>query len=255
MAVRQSPVGRRRTHAIMQFLNLTLDTPAENLALDEALLLSAESGAQSGELLRLWEPREFMVVLGSSSRVLDEVRLPTCRQRCIEVLRRSSGGAAILAGPGSLMYALILDRRQRPELRGIDTTHQWVLDTLAAAIGGRVSGVARRGISDLALRERKFSGNSLRVRRDWLLYHGTLLYSFPLRLLDACLGTPPRQPAYRAGRRHSHFVMNLPLDGTTLRETVRAAFECNDPLATWPRELTIQLAAEKFGNSDWTYRL
>jgi lipoate---protein ligase len=239
----------------MQFLDLTLDTPAENLALDEALLLAAESGSHEGELLRLWEPREFMVVLGSSSHILDEVRLPTCRQRRIEVLRRTSGGAAILAGPGSLMYALILDRRQRPELRGIDTTHQWVLERLAAAIGRIVPSVERRGTSDLAVRERKFSGNSLRVRRDWLLYHGTLLYSFPLRLLDACLGTPPRQPAYRSGRRHSHFVINLPLDAKTLRETVRSAFDAGEPPATWPQDLTAELAAEKFGNPDWAYRL
>jgi lipoate-protein ligase A len=239
----------------MQFLDLTLDTPAENLALDEALLLAAESGAQAGEVLRLWEPREFMVVLGSSSHVLDEVRMATCRQRRIEVLRRSSGGAAIIAGPGSLMYALVLDRRNRPELRGVDTAHQWVLETLAAALGCLVPGVARRGISDLTLRERKFSGNSLRVRRDWLLYHGTLLYSFPLRLLDACLGTPPRQPAYRAGRRHSHFVMNLPLDAKTLREAVRSAFDAGEPPAAWPQELTTRLATEKFGDADWAYRL
>jgi lipoate-protein ligase A len=153
------------------------------------------------------------------------------------------------------MYALIFDRRRRPELRGVDSTHQWVLETLAAALDRVAPGVARRGISDLALRERKFSGNSLRVRRDWLLYHGTLLYSLPLRLLDACLGTPPRQPAYRAGRRHSHFVMNLPLDAKTLRETVRSAFDGREPLPAWPQELTAKLAAEKFGNSDWTYRL
>jgi lipoate-protein ligase A len=153
------------------------------------------------------------------------------------------------------MYALVLDRRTRPELRGVDTTHRWVLETLAAAIGRHVPGVVRRGISDLAVRERKFSGNSLRVRRDWLLYHGTLLYSFPLRLLDACLGAPPRQPAYRAGRRHSHFVINLPLDAKTLRETVRSAFDGNEPLTTWPQELTTKLAQEKFGTADWAYRL
>lgn len=268
----------------MQLLDLTLDTPAANLALDEALLIDAESSAAEGEkqphvagesrigiageatrrdraglldgeILRLWEPREFMAVLGSSSRILDEVILPTCRQRHIEVLRRSSGGAAILAGPGSLMYALVLDRRRRPELRGIDTTHAWVLEKLVAAIGRIVPGVGRRGTSDLALRERKFSGNSLRVRRHWLLYHGTLLYGFPLRLLDACLGTPPRQPVYRAGRRHSHFVINLPMDSTTLRRAVYSAFDCEGTTTAWPQELTARLAAEKFGNSDWTNRL
>jgi lipoate-protein ligase A len=274
------PVNRLASAAnarIMQLLDLTLDTPAANLALDEALLLAAEAdslpaknGGESpdqtaveptaaaaekhGEILRIWEPREFMVVVGSSSRIAEEVIVPTCRERRIEVLRRPSGGAAVLTGPGSLMYALVLDRRNRPEMRGVDSTHAWVLGRLAAAIGREIPGVARRGICDLALRERKFSGNSLRVRRDWLLYHGTLLYGFPLRLLDACLGTPPRQPAYRAGRRHSHFVMNLPLDAATLRAALCEAFEATEPTAAWPQELTAHLAAQKFSDDGWTNR-
>lgn len=262
----------------MQFLDLTLDSPAANLALDEALLASAEAAAEAEpaatqarsvsdgapptavgssprEILRLWEPREFMVVVGSSSRLADEVHLGVCHERHIEVLRRSSGGAAILTGPGSLMYALVLDRRKRPELRGIDSTHAWVLGTLAAAIGQAVPGVERRGISDLAVRDRKFSGNSLRVRRHWLLYHGTLLYGFPIRMLDVCLGNPPRQPDYRLGRRHSMFVRNLHLDAATLRKTVREAFGAADPATDWPAEMTAELTAKKFGNAAWTNRL
>ena len=45
----------------MRFLELTLSSPAENLALDEALLLEAEAG-RGGEALRLWEwPRHAVV--------------------------------------------------------------------------------------------------------------------------------------------------------------------------------------------------
>jgi lipoate---protein ligase len=237
----------------MQFLDLTLDSPAENLALDEALLLAAESGAPGSEVLRIWEPREFMVVLGSSSRVADEVHEATCQQRRIEVLRRSSGGASIITGPGCLMYALVL-ARSRAELRGIDSTHRFVLERLVAALDPLVPGVIRRGTSDLVLVERKFSGNSLRVRRDWLLYHGTLLYSFPLRLIEACLGAPARQPAYRAGRGHVAFVRNLPLSASVIRTALVSTFAADEPLANWPAELTRRLTAEKFGNPTWTHR-
>ncbi len=239
----------------MLLLDLTLDSPAENLALDEALLLAAESGGLADEALRLWEPRRFMIVLGSSSRMLREVRLANVRQRRIEILRRSSGGAAVMAGPGCLMYALVLDRRRHDELRGIDTTHRFVLDRLVAALAPLVPGVTCRGTSDLAVGDRKFSGNSLRVKRDWLLYHGTLLYDFPLPLLTSCLGTPPRQPAYRDGRRHIEFVVNLPLTGSALREALATAFDARESLAAWPREATSQLAAEKYSREEWTYRL
>src|SRR5947208_2305701 len=47
----------------MHLLDLTLPTAAENLALDEALLLAAEGGGP--EVLRLWENPSYAVVLGS----------------------------------------------------------------------------------------------------------------------------------------------------------------------------------------------
>ena len=75
-----------------------------------------------------------MVVVGRSSRVAAEVRLDACRELGIPVLRRPSGGAAVVAGPGCLMYALVLSYRLRPELRVVAAAHRWVLGTLAAAL-------------------------------------------------------------------------------------------------------------------------
>jgi lipoate---protein ligase len=239
----------------MQLLELTLDTPAENLALDEALLLAAEDAGEPQETLRIWEPRQHFVVLGSSSRIAEEVQLENCRSRGIEVLRRTSGGAAIVAGPGCLMYSLVLSLEAWPELRAIDRAHCFVLNRLARAVGTLVPGVAVRGISDLAIDDRKFSGNSLRMKRSHLLYHGTLLYNFPLDLVTTCLATPPRQPAYRADRPHGLFVTNLPVESLALRLAAIEAF-CPTPSgASWPRELTAELAAEKFANDAWTMRL
>ena len=47
----------------MDFLNVSLPTLAENVALDEALLLEAEAGGPA--LLRVWEWSQFAVVLGA----------------------------------------------------------------------------------------------------------------------------------------------------------------------------------------------
>ncbi|HEY2147825.1 MAG TPA: lipoate--protein ligase family protein [Pirellulales bacterium] len=238
----------------MDLLELTLETPAENLALDEALLLAADEANEPQETLRLWESREPFVVLGSSSRIADEVRLADCKARSIVVLRRTSGGAAIVTGPGCLMYALVLSLEARPELRAIDRAHCFVLNHLARAIGTLAPGVAVRGTSDLAIGERKFSGNSLRMKRSHLLYHGTLLYGFPLELIGACLARPPREPAYRAARPHQEFITNLPLDSLALRLAVIDAFRPIPSGVDWPRRLTAQLAAEKFGRDDWIAR-
>ena len=211
----------------MRYLHLTLPSTAENLAQDEAVLDQAESTPDAPETLRVWEPREFAVVVGRSSAIAAEVRMDACRQRGIPILRRSSGGAAVVIGPGCLVYALVLSLRRRPTLRAVDAAHRFVLGTHAQALLPLVPGVACRGISDLVLGPdgQKFSGNSIRMKRDHLLYHGTLLYGFPLGLIEECLAMPPRQPEYRQGRPHRAFVTNLPLAPAVLRQALVAAWE------------------------------
>ena len=147
----------------MRYLDLTLPTAVENLALDEALLDETEASETPDETLRLWEPRQPMVVVGRSSQFGVEVRLDACRTLGIPVLRRPSGGAAIVAGPGCLMYALVLSYRLHPQLRILSEAHRWVLGTLAAALRAFAPGIKCQGTSDLAIGGRKFSGNSARL--------------------------------------------------------------------------------------------
>ena len=235
----------------MRYLELTLATAAENLALDEALLDEAEQRGRPLETLRLWEPLGPMVVVGRSSKIAEEVRLGACRKRGIPVLRRSSGGAAVVTGPGCLMYAVVLSYDLRPALRAVDLAHRFVMNTLASALKPLVPNVQYRGISDLAMGEWKFSGNSLRCRRDHLLYHGTLLYDFPLELIEACLAAPPRQPDYRRGRPHGSFVTNLPLKVAAIRAALVTVWNASEPCRNWPRETTARLVAEKYSRRQW----
>lgn len=235
----------------MRYLDLTLPTAAENLALDEALLEEAEQAGTPLETLRLWESPKPMVVVGRSSKIAAEVRLGDCRKLGIPVLRRSSGGAAVVAGPGCLMYALVLSYDLRPTLRAVDCAHRFVMSTLASALAPLVAGVCHRGISDLAIGRLKFSGNSLRCKRDHLLYHGTLLYNFPLELIEQCLAMPPRQPDYRQGRAHGSFITNLPLEPEVIRKVLVTAWDATEPLKNWPRQRTARLVAEKYSRPQW----
>jgi lipoate-protein ligase A len=247
----------------MQRFDITLPTPAQNLAFDEALLECAEEGPPHGEYLRLWESPQPIVVVGRSSRVAKEVNEPFCRQEGIPILRRSSGGAAIVTGPGCLMYALVLSYAVRPELKDITRTHAFVLQQLTKSLVpllSRAGTISCGGTSDLILRHdadvanaRKFSGNSLRVKRTHLLYHGTLLYAFDLGLLEKCLRMPGRQPEYRNARPHGEFVMNFPATRQQLVVAVITAF----PMATAPTDIlqarVDRLVAERFGNDSWNY--
>lgn len=235
----------------MQYLDLTLPTAAENLALDEALLDEAEAAATPRELLRCWELREPAAIVGRSSRVAVEVQVDACRSLGVPILRRISGGASVLAGPGCLMYSLVLSYERRPQVRLLSHAHRHVLDTLAAALRPLVPDVRCRGTSDLTMGELKFSGNSVRCRRRHLLYHGTLLYRFPLEMIERCLAMPPRMPDYRAGRPHGLFVANLPLEAEAIRQALVAAWDAHELYGDWPRERTAQLVREKYARPEW----
>ena len=119
----------------MQLLSLTLRSPAENLALDEALIENAEQTEDHPEVLRLWEPTQNFVVIGRSSSYSGEVNHDYCKENNIPVFRRVTGGAAIVTGPGCLMYGVLLDYRRRPELKMLDQAHQFVMQQMAAALG------------------------------------------------------------------------------------------------------------------------
>ena len=238
----------------MKLLDRTLDTPAENLALDEALLEQAERGEGTEEILRLWESKQPFVVLGRASRSREEVDLDRCRQLGLPVLRRCSGGASVVVGPGCLMYGVVLSYRLRPHLQRINLAHELVLDHLARALQPLAPEVRFQGTSDLTLGDRKFSGNSLRCKRSHLLYHGTLLYDFPLDLIAACLRTPPRQPEYRQTRSHASFVANLPIDGPRLRAALVTAWNATQPLTDWPQAQTEHLRTTRYERPEWNLR-
>ncbi len=239
----------------MLFLDLTLDSPQENLALDEALLLDAEEHEGPHEVVRIWESPATFVVLGSSSRYEVEANVANCQRDGVPILRRASGGAAIVTGRGCLMYAVLIDFERSPHLRLIDQAHRHVLGLLAESLSKRVAGVEHVGTSDLAIADRKFSGNSMRCKREHGLYHGTLLYDFPLACIAEYLRTPPRQPDYRRGRSHEAFVTNLSVTREELVAAVRDAFSAYEPLHTRPSDRTRQLVLEKYGRDGWTRRL
>ena len=235
----------------MQRLDLTL-SPAMNLAIDDALLESAEGSPDCCETLRLWEPESPMVVIGRSSPLSKEVNLDYCRAEGIPVFRRISGGQSIVTGPGSLMYAVLLDNRQRPELRMLDQAHRFVTTQLKQAIDSLGVPTEINGTCDLTCRGRKFSGNALRCRRNWFLYHGTiLLQNFDLDLLTRTLGQPHRQPDYREQRSHEQFVTTIPLSVEAVKEAIAKQFNAITQSQDAPRSLAQQLVASKYEDPEW----
>lgn len=235
----------------MRFLDLTLPTAAENLALDEAVLDEADASGERSECLRLWESPEVAVILGRSSQIDREANIEACGRDGVPILRRSSGGCAVVVGPGCLMYSVVLSYEQRPYLRVLDEVHRFVLGSVKLALAESTPGVALAGTSDITWEGRKFSGNSLRCKRDHLLYHGTLLYNFPLELIERYLRMPPREPDYRAGRGHTAFITNVRTEVEGLKAALRRCFSAREEVKNWPQDRMLRLMADRYGHADW----
>lgn len=229
---------------------------AEQLAIDEALLDAANEGQLTAPVVRTWQADQPAVVVGSSSRLADEVDLKACRQLRVPVLRRPSGGATVVLGPGCIMWTVVTPHAEPPP---IDAIHAAMLEPLAAALTRVGRPVSRQGTSDLTVSlpegVRKVSGNALRVRRQGVLYHGTLLDDFPLDLIGHLLQHPPREPPYRQRRSHETFLANLLLGRERIDAAVRAAFGARRDEPDWPRQRAATLVRTRYEQSAWTERL
>ena len=236
-------------------LDLSLPTPAENLACDEALLDLAEEQGGS-PVLRFWESSVPFVVLGYANKVAEEVNLKQCRELGVPVLRRCSGGGTVVQGPGCMNYAVVLSVDESPDLQSITGTNQFVMGRTRAALGRALGrAVSIEGHTDLAVGDLKFSGNAQRRKRSWLLFHGTvLLAEFELSLVPRVLRQPPRQPDYRRQRGHEDFVTRLSLNRVVVKDALRAEWKAVATSADVPLDRIRDLVANRYSRDDWNLR-
>jgi lipoate-protein ligase A len=193
---------------------LSPNIAAANLALDELSLDQQKEG------LRFWECSQPVVVVGRGGRIEEQVRVEACEADEVEILRRSSGGGAVLLGPGCLNYSLVSSLERRPRWRNVRQSFCEILGWMADVLGADICEP-----SDLAWQGRKVSGNSQRRTASALLHHGTLLYDFDPELASRYLLEPKRQPEYRRRRTHAQFLGNLPLSAQEIQSRVVQACE------------------------------
>ena len=246
----------------MKFLDLTLPSPAENLACDEALLDWCEAG-DGEEVLRFWESPEHFVVVGYANKVASEVNVTACKTKGIPVYRRCSGGGTVLQGPGCLNYTLVLRIREDDPLRNIASANRFIMNRNQAAIQSLFlnsklqtpdSEISVRGHTDLCVGDLKFSGNSQRRRKSFLLFHGTFLLNFGLALVDEVLQMPSKQPGYRKRRTHLQFLTNLNLPAYNVKAALRDAWHAFSPLKNPLIRKTAVLARDKYTSPDWNQK-
>ena len=171
---------------------------------DDLLNATREDGQPRA---RVCLPSQIAIVLGRGSRPEQEVHVEVARSDGIPILRRRGGGCSVVLDPGNVIVSCTLPL---PGLGGTTkafrTISKWVIDALDQT---GLHDVHQAGTSDLALGEQKIGGACIYRTKDLLYYSTTLLFQPDLGLVDRYLKHPPREPEYRAGRKHSAFMGSL----------------------------------------------
>jgi lipoate-protein ligase A len=161
----------------------------------------------------------------------------------------------VLQGPGCLSYSLILRLEPQGATRNITSTTHYVMSRHAEVLSRLLSQhVEVNGSSDLTIAGKKISGNAQRRKLKSLLFHGTFLLHFDPSLIEKYLQMPPKQPAYRAQRKHEDFLTNIDADGVQLKEALRNAWHGTDE-ALVPLDRIATLTREKYSCVEWNFKL
>jgi lipoate---protein ligase len=219
---------KRIVPSALRVLDRTWPTIADNLAVDEAMLQLVQQ-QPAFAVLRFWEATAPCVIIGRSNRRAVEVQLDACAELGVPVLRRCSGGGAVVLGAGCLCYALALPVAPVVRSHGLSAVTQAIMQRISFGLSDCGVNVTVQGVSDLVYGGRKCSGNSARWLPDAVLHHGTILYQFDLEFVSRCLRFPSKQPDYRASRPHADFVTNLPVSRAGIVAGLSHAWSATEP--------------------------
>ncbi|MDR3077237.1 MAG: lipoate--protein ligase family protein, partial [Planctomycetota bacterium] len=252
-------------------------SPALALAWSESLAASDEDA--SSPVMGLWSPSGLAAALGLAQDPENELDLPAMRRDGVELIRRSSGGGAVLLAPGVLCWEAVapLVWLAAEGRAGIRDAYAALNEPVVKAIGRLGAEVFPAGVSDLAAADprpagwplRKVAGAAQLRRKSRVLVHGSLLVDLDPALISRYLRPPSSEPEYRAGRNHVDFCLNLAdrfglagearrgLSGRLARETASLAAAAGWKILDWtgapPPEAEL-LLREKYLCPDWNFR-
>jgi lipoate-protein ligase A len=172
--------------------------------LPDSELLTPDGSA--GRFL-LWAAHETCVVVGNGSDAGKEVNAKVVDEDDVPVYKRTTGGCAVVLTPEMWCLSCALYGRKQ-----IQSKEYFVLfnkAVCAAFSQAGVEGLRHRGISDIALGEKKIAGTAIYRNRETVFYHAVINVAGDVELIERYLNTPPREPDYRKGRSHREFVTSL----------------------------------------------
>ena len=162
---------------------------------------------QSDYEFHIWNPDKTYLILGQSNKMETSLFLDKVESDEITVLKRPSGGETVILTPNTLVISAVF---VNPEIK---RPHQYFSRFNDFIIKGLslsgIENVSHKGISDLAIGEKKILGSSIYHKKDKIFYHAVLNVAESIEIIEKYIQHPKREPDYRKGREHGEFVTSI----------------------------------------------
>lgn len=158
----------------------------------------------------LWQPDQSYLILGRSNNLLTSVNMAQLKNSPVKVYQRPSGGEAVLISPNTLIISVKQRKNDHPPHRYFSIINNIIIDRLES-IG--IKNLSQKGISDIAIGNKKILGSSIYSSVDTIFYHAVLNVSESVSNIAKYLKHPRKEPDYRKGKNHEDFVTSLEQEG------------------------------------------
>lgn len=182
-----------------------VELPTIPYARDDALIEQTRGDGQPR--VSVYRFDHTAVVIGRGGHQDLELHIQNIADDEVPLYKRPGGGCSVVLDPGNVIVSLVLPLPGIGHIKSaFGAISAWLIAALAAC---GVEDVVQRGVSDLAIADRKIGGSCVYRTRGLLYYSTTLLVEQNVPLVGRYLQHPPREPAYRKGRPHGQFMGSL----------------------------------------------
>jgi lipoate-protein ligase A len=161
----------------------------------------------SGKGLKVWVPKNLMVVVGKGSDPEEELLAENILLDHIPVIRRGTGGCAVVLSPEMVVVSFVV--KNNPERKQNEYFSRFVNAIVGAFKKLGVRDIEMRGISDIAINGLKVAGSSIFRSKHYVFFHSIINLAGNTRPMERYLKLPPREPDYRMNRSHKDFVTSF----------------------------------------------
>ena len=226
---------------------------ATNMAIDEALMETV------GEvpILRIYGWLPAAVSIGYFQSMNEEVNFAKCREIGVDVVRRLTGGGAVLH-ECELTYSFI--SREYP--KNIMESYRWICDAIVMSINRLGFDANFVPLNDIVIAGKKVSGNAQTRRNGVLLQHGTILLGVDVNKMFSVLKVPSeklRDKIIKDAKERVTSLAGTTFDdmATSLKTSFAAKFESKlitDALCPTEISRARWLAERKYSSKEWNLR-